>query len=177
MIESRYWKEELARIAGDLAPVSKPPRWSERAHCVLERDLMIGFFIVRRLIELNKVSTLTGKGSVSLFSYAAVGTNVTRLNSHEIEALYDMGREVPARKSTYYVSNQFIHAYTSFIERDEGRNWSDVLVVSDRARNDCIWLVPVPEIRRVFMVAASDYPHSVTMAFNDKTGDYDVETN
>ena len=59
MIESRYWKEELARIAKTLKPFRKPLRWSERACCIVERDIMIGFFIIRRLIELHKKSSRT----------------------------------------------------------------------------------------------------------------------
>lgn len=59
MVESQYWKEELARIAKTLEPVESPPEWTERAHCTVERDLCVGFFIVRRMIELYKVSSIT----------------------------------------------------------------------------------------------------------------------
>ncbi len=177
MIESCYWKEELYRIAQSIRRVSNPPRWSERAHCIVERDLMIGFFILRRLIELHKVSTATSGQTVNVFSYQARGGNVTRLNGHRIWELYDLDREVPATKKAVYIANQFIHAYTSFVVRDESRNWSDVLVVSDYDRNDCIWRVPIPGIRRIFRTAADDYPHSVQMVFNAKKGDYDVQTN
>ena len=66
---------------------------------------------------------------------------------------------------------------TSFVARDESRNWSDVYVVSDYDRNDCIWRVPVSEIRRLFNVTAQDYPHSVHLVYNHEKGDYDVSTN
>ena len=42
MIESCYWKEELQRIAQNLRPVLKPPRWSEKRYCILQRDLAVG---------------------------------------------------------------------------------------------------------------------------------------
>lgn len=177
MIESCYWKEEFHRIARGLRRVSQPPRWSERAHCVLERDLMLGFFMLRRLIELHKVSRVTRDGTLNVFSYQSVGKNVTRLNGHDIWELYDMDQETPETKKSSYIANQFIHAYTSFIARDESRNWSDVFVVSDFDRNDCIWRVPVAEIRKMFRVAAEDYPHTTRMVFNKKKGDYDVDTN
>jgi hypothetical protein len=177
MIESRYWKEELHRIARSLRHVQNPPRWSERAHCVLERDLMIGFFMVRRLIELRKVSMLTRNDKLSVFTYKAAGKSVTRLNGHAIWELYDMKQEIQASAKPLYIANQFVHAYTSFVARDESRNWSDVFVVSDYDRNDCIWRVPVAEIRRIFCIAAEDYPHITRMVFNEKRGDYDIETN
>lgn len=81
------------------------------------------------------------------------------------------------RRSHFTSSNQFIHAYTSFVARDESRNWSDVYVVSDYDRNDCIWRVPVSEIRRLFNVTAQDYPHSVHLVYNHEKGDYDVSMN
>ncbi len=177
MIESCYWKEELYRIAKSLRRVTRPARWSERAHCELERDLMIGFFLLRRLIELHIVSRRTRDDTLSVFSYKAVGTNVTRLKGHNIWEFYDMEQEHPEKKKSSYIANQFIHAYTSFVARDRTRNWCDVFVVSDYDRNDCIWRVPVAEIRRIFRVAAEDYPHTVRMTFNTKNGDYDVDTN
>ncbi|MCG3180120.1 MAG: hypothetical protein BIFFINMI_02475 [Phycisphaerae bacterium] len=177
MIESCYWKDELRRIANSLRRVSNPSRWSERAHCIIERDIMIGFFVLRRLIELNKVSSLTRNSHLRIFSYVTTGKSVTRLNNHRLDELYDLEHERASEKKPFYIANQFVHAFTSFVARDNTRNWSDVFVVSDFDRNDCIWRVPVAEIRRVFQLAAGDYPHSVQMVWNSKTTDYDVVTN
>lgn len=88
-----------------------------------------------------------------------------------------MENETTENKRPLYVSNQFVHAYTSFVTRDETRNWSDVILVSDFDRNDCIWRVPVREIELLFNSASQDYPHTLEMHFNPATGDYDVKTN
>jgi hypothetical protein len=177
MIESYYWKEELARIADLLVRVEKPARWSERSHCVLERELMVGFFMLRRLIELNKVSEATVNYHMSVFSCKARGKRVTQMNGHRIWEMYDMEKEIPETKKPQYISNQFVHAYTSFIARDETRNWSDVFIVSDFGRNDCIWRVPVSIIRNIFIKASEDYPQTVKFEWNAKKGDYDVTAN
>lgn len=177
MIESRYWKEELKRIAKTIATVKRPPRWSERAHCIVERDVMVGFFIVRRLIELHKVSSATRDFTMRVFSCPARGKRVHWINEHDIHELYDLERERRETKKPLYLSNQFIHAYTSFVGRDESRNWSDVYVVSDFDRNNCIWRLPLSEIRSLFKLAAQDYAHTVRFVFNDQKGDYDVSTN
>jgi hypothetical protein len=177
MIESLYWKEELIRIAHLLDRVKKPQRWSERSHCTLERELMVGFFLLRRLIELYKVSQATRSKPLSVFSYKARGKRVTRLNGHQIWELYDMHKEISETKTPIYISNQFIHSFTSFIARDETRNWSDVFIVSDYDRQDCIWRVPVPLIRSLFLEASSDYPHSMKMIWNEEKRDYDLSTN
>jgi len=67
--------------------------------------------------------------------------------------------------------------YTSFVQRDETRNWSDVYIVSDFDRNDCIWRIPVDQIRKLFIVASQDHVHSARWVYNEKRGDYDVSTN
>ena len=176
MIESLYWKEELLRIAKSLQPVKHPARWSVRAHCIIERDLMIGFFLLRRLIELHKVSSRTKGCRLNVFSYKANGKRVTRLNGSDVPDLYDTENEIAESKALTYISNQFVHAYTSFIFRDKTRNWSDVYLVSDFDRNNCIWRVPVAEITRIFFIAAEDYPARVSMIYNAPRGDYDVAT-
>lgn len=138
---------------------------------------MLGFFMLRRLVELRKVSSRTSGDSLSVFSYKAVGKQVHQLNGHDIWELYKMDEETPVKKKLFYIANQFVHAYTSFIDRDESRNWSDVFIVSDFDRNDCIWRVPVSEIERIFRIAADDYPCITQMVFNKKRGDYDIKTN
>ncbi len=138
---------------------------------------MLGFFIVRRLIELYKVSSASRDFPMKVFSCPSRGKHVHRSNGHDIYELYDLENERRETKKPFYISNQFIHAYTSFVARDESRNWSDVYVVSDYDRNDCIWRVPVSEICRLFKAVARDYPHSVRMVYNQKKADYDVSTN
>ena len=138
---------------------------------------MLGFFIVRRLIELHKLSSASRDLSMKVFSCPSRGKHIHRWNGHDIYELYDLANERSETKKPLYISNQFIHAYTSFVARDESRNWSDVFVVSDYDRNDCIWRVPVPEIRRLFNAAAQDYLHSVHFVYNNEKGDYDMSTN
>ena len=138
---------------------------------------MIGFFMLRRLIELHEVSSAPRDRMLNVFSYQARGKKITLLNEHHMWTLYDFDHEVPAAKKPAYIANQFIHSYTSYIARDETRNWSDVFVVSDYDRNDRIWRVPISEIQGVFRGAAADYPYSVQMVFNPQKGDYDVKTN
>jgi hypothetical protein len=176
VIESRYWKEELARIARMLRPRKNPVRWSERAVNTVERDVMIGFFIVRRMIELKKVSSATRDFLMKVFSCRATGERVTLSNNTDIDELYDIENERRESKKPLYLSNQFIHAYTSFIARDETRNWSDVLIVSDYDRNDCIWRIPIAEIRRLFAIAANDYPRKIHRVWCEAKGDYQVST-
>jgi hypothetical protein len=174
MIESCYWKEELKRVASLLRPVAKPCRWTERRHCVVERDIMIGFFIVRRLIELTKVSQKVRDFRMDVYSAPNRGKRVTLLNRGDVDELYDIANERKETKKPLYLSNQFIHAYTSFVARDDTRNCESMFVVSDFNRNDCIWRVPISAIRALFDLAAQDYVYSASFTYNADKGDYDI---
>lgn len=176
MFESLYWKEELDRITRTLRPVPKPKRWSERAVGTVERDVMIGFFIVRRMIELHKVSSRVTDMNLDVFS-TPVTKNITKLNWHRLEENYDWDAECTEQKSVIYICNQCIHAYLSFVFRAQDRNWSDLLVVSDYDRNKAIWRIPFATIIELFDTASKDWPHTVHMRYNAKRGDYDVTTN
>ena len=176
MIESCYWKEELKRISTLVQPVARPSRWTERRHCVIERDLMIGFFIVRRLIELHKVSPKVRAFPMEIYSSPNLGRNVTLLNRGDLDGLYDISNERKQTKKPLYVSNQFIHAYTSFVARDESRNWESMYVFSNFDRTDCIWRVPIITIRALFDLTSSDYPHTMSFTYNEQKRDYDVSS-
>jgi hypothetical protein len=177
MIESCYWKEELARIARLLQPVRKPGRWTERKHCVLERELMVAFFIVRRMIEMHKVSSETKDLPLRVFACPARGKIIHWRNADAIDELYNLGCETRMTKKPLYISNQFIHSYTSLIARDHTRNFADVYIVSDFDRKNCIWRVPTSEIRKLFLTAAHDYPHMLQLSFDAQKGDYNIITN
>lgn len=174
-IESLYWKEELARIAKTIRPVPKPKRWSERAVCTVERDVMIGFFIVRRMIELHKVSARIAKIKIDVFGTPTV-KNITLLNRFSLEENYDWDAEKVENKSVAYVCNQSIHAYLSFVFRGPDRNWSDLVVVSDYDRNKTIWRIPFPTIIKLFEETSKDWPSGNRWVFDEKIGDYRVTT-
>ena len=176
MIESGYWKEELARIAKTLKPLRKPPGWSEQACCIVERDIMIGFFIIRRLIQLNKVSSRTRGFSMKVYSCPAQGIEITEMNNHRISDNYDVENEKSETKSPKYISNQFIHANISFVFPDETGNWSDVYVVSDHDHQKHIWRVPIHVICELFQLASDDYPSHIRYKFNEKEKDYRITT-
>ena len=175
MIESLYWKEELARIGKSIRPVVRPKRWSERSVCTVERDVMIGFFIVRRMIELNRVSSRVVRMKLDVFS-APVTQHVNKRSRYSVEKNYDWCLEQAEVKSVQYVCNQCIHAYVSYLERGPDRNWSDLLVVSDYDRNNVIWRVPFSTIISLFNAASNDWPDSVRMVYDPKLDDYKVTT-
>jgi hypothetical protein len=173
VIESFYWKDELARIAKSIRPVAKPKRWSERAVCTVERDVMVGCFMVRRMVELHKVSSRVANLQMDVFS-APVVRAVTKVSRFSVEKNYDWNAEKAEKKSILYVCNQCIHAYVSFVERSPDRNWSHLLVVSDYDRNNVIWRIPFSTFIKLFDSVSKDYPADFRLVYDAKRGDYEV---
>lgn len=49
--ESELWKEDLVKTANKLLKRSVQKKWSKRSWFCLEKELFIGFYTVRKLIE------------------------------------------------------------------------------------------------------------------------------
>jgi hypothetical protein len=66
---------------------------------------MIGFFIVRRLIELTKVSQKVRDFRMDVYSAPNRGKRVTLLNRGDVDELYDIANERKETKKPLYLSN------------------------------------------------------------------------
>ena len=54
--ESQYWKDELLRTASKLNKRLNQKRWPESSMASLEKEIMIGFYIIYKLIAAHKLS-------------------------------------------------------------------------------------------------------------------------
>jgi hypothetical protein len=177
MIESVYWKEDLLEHARRLKPVEKPPRWSERLVVNFEKELIISFFCIRKLIEDHKVSSKSRRYRADVFCYTPTGKKITKLNQWDIHDIYDFLREKRVRKSIVFLANQLIHSCTLYAYRESDRNWGGIYACSDFERDKTIYRIPVQEIISIFKLVATDYPLSISMTWTKECGDFIVKTN
>ena len=176
MVESQYWKEELARIAKTLEPVENPPERTERAHCTVERDLCVGFFIVRRMIELYKVSSITRTFQMKVYYSKCVTDLLPIVPCAMDDGVYDFDGERSVVKTPKDIANQFIHSCLSLVLQDETRNWAEVFTVSNKDRHKHVWRIPIAKVVRLFEQAAKDYPLRVSFA-RTASGGAEITTN
>jgi hypothetical protein len=71
--ESHCWKRELLRIAARLTPRLKQRRWAPASSSAVKKDVMIGFYIVRKLVEARKVSDSVAQRKVECRAYPSTG--------------------------------------------------------------------------------------------------------
>lgn len=177
MIESKYWKEDLLNHAKRLGAVKNPKRWSEKLVVNFEKEIMISFFCIRKLIEAYKVSDSTKKHKAGIFSYAPSGRKVTKLNHISIDEIYNLETEIKIEKDIEFIANQLIHSLTMFSFRDENRNWDCILVCSDYECRKTIYRIPISIIISILRLVGNDYPNSYSMELNEKPDDYDIQVN
>lgn len=118
VIESHFWREDIARYVKTFRPVKNPPRWTERLVVNFEKNVTMALFMVRRLAESGRFSTRFKNHRAEIFRCAFNG-RPHRLIYKDIGELYELGIEQPIAKDVMFVCNQFIHA-----------NFTDVLPIN-----------------------------------------------
>jgi hypothetical protein len=173
MIESCYWKDDLLAYAKSFRPKTKPPRWSEKLQVNFEKDVIIAFFMIRKLIESNKQSSKTKKYKAKVFRSPCVN-KVNNLNFYDIAHLYDLKNEETTNKGITFICNQFIHGGATFAYRDKTRSWEAIYTCSDFERDKYVYRIPVSEIISILEIAGNDYADSIVYKYDEVKGDYKI---
>lgn len=175
MIESRYWKKDLLLYAKRFKPVAKPPRWSNKSQVNFEKEIIVAFFMIRKLIETYKVSSKTTKYRSEIFCSPNI-LKVNNLNFMHIDEIYDLDIEKTTHKSINFLCNQFIHGGAIFAIRGNDRNWESIYTCSDFERQKYIYRIPILEIIKILEIVGHDYPNSVRLIYSDINDDYIITT-
>ena len=169
-----YWKCELLTIARRL----NARRWrscGERALSHSEKDLLIGFYAIRKLIEAKKVSNALMELSIDVKCYPCINPPVTLINRHKIDELYDLTQECTEVRKAEWISNQFIHSYVLMFGTNDNSNYLEgFYCASDRMRNTKIYYFPAKTITKIFQRFGSNYPSRIHCRFNQKSQDFDT---
>jgi len=173
--ESSFWKQDLLRLCTRLCKVREDLIWSERNTVRFEKDMFISFYSIRKLIEAKKLSRDVIAVRIAASSFPATGKEVTYMNWHKLDELYDFDRGRQESLKLEFLCNQLIHSYVfSPIFEDHGPLLG-ILLSSDRMRNKRLFEVSVDEIIRVLRAVGHDYPSAGQFTFNESTRDYDVD--
>lgn len=173
MIESCYWKTDLIEQANKMKPVKTPPRWSEKLLVNFEKEIIISFFAIRKLIESHKFSSKTLQYKLNIFRAPCRVPKVHELNWWDIEETYNLEEEESISKGVVFICNQFIHGGVMYAYRDNTRNWAGIYTCSDYEKEKYIYNIPIKEIVKLFKIAGNDYPSTIQYTRN-KDGRFDV---
>ena len=169
--ESVYWKDPLLSAAKWLRSIRISERTRESTFVRIEKEILVGFYSIRKLFDTHKVSDSTKEITYTLtwFPKLPNAKPVDQLNWHQLDKLYDMSTENKEKRDIRYLCNQFIHSYV-FVMCGEFRI-NGFFVVSDKFRNKKVYYVPLSDILHAFRLVGRDYPASILFKRNSDTGE------
>jgi len=174
MIESRYWKDDLLRIAKKLRSVASPKHRTEKLIITAEKDIVIAFFIVRKLRESYKISDRTYSSKFDIVRYRNIH-HVTNRNYWDIGKCYDLKSPENVKHDMNFICNQLVHGGAMYITMRKDRNWDSIYVCSDFERTNYLYSIPISEIIKILEIIGNEYPKSSSLIYSKEKGDYIVK--
>jgi hypothetical protein len=170
--ESSYWKDHLLEFTEKIKNVYLQTPYSEELAVAFEKDIMIAFYSIRKLEEAGKLSSNTKGFQLYVKSYKNI-KNVTRLNWHRIDELFELEKPVEEKLGADKLYNQIIHSYIFLISTDETTEVIDgFFFCSDRMRNEKLYYIDLVEIDKFITIVGNDYPSSGSFEFDETIQDY-----
>ena len=202
--ESHSWKNELIIISNRIEKqVHTKKDWSGKKYTRFEKDVMFGFYIIRKLIESKKLTNRIISTNIKCDKYPNSGMDVTFMNNHRIPDLYDFKTKSNQKFELKILLNQFIHSYIfhpilaltdynglTFTDISEHNVTDEELQVtyeksrrelvsirfnSYDKRNDFIYEINVNTLIQLFKNIGNCEVNSTIFTYNEKKKDYDIE--
>lgn len=158
--ESSYWKGDLLKLACRLERRLVQTRWGDKNFYTIEKEIFIGFYSIRKLIESSKVSHhIAGKKyKVREFSYCG---NPASIITHLRDSEYDLGKSKGTEISIAALCNQFVHSHHFVPFLPGGRNLAGFFFCSDHKRTSGLYLITLFDVVDIYRSVGSNYPRSM----------------
>jgi hypothetical protein len=130
----------------------------------LEKDLFLGFYIIRKLMEARKLSVEVESTPVGVTSYPwKGGRQIHILNWDRIDEHYDYLASTSETISLRDLCNLFVHSYVYMPLMSDDRTLEALLVSSDRSRHKKLFSVDAVQTVALFRAVAGDDPVRLEM--------------
>ena len=168
--ESCYWKDPLLESASRLEVFSMSKNMDESELVQIEKDMFIGFYTIRKLMDTVKIKDSTKDLKVKI-CWSPSLKQVNYLNNYKIHDLYDLHTARYEIRTLKFLCDQFVHSYIFITQEKEMGGISGFYFTSDRDKEKKIFYVTVQDVINVFNLVGNDYPcHSYTIR-DSETGE------
>jgi hypothetical protein len=160
--DSSYWKDALRKHAQALNAKLEQRVWRESSFSKFEQSVMLSCYIVRKLAEARKIADAKFQLPLEMRSFRATGKTVDFLNSHNLDALYNLSDGVRVTQPLSYVVNQIIHSYIfkpAFVSPGKIRS---VAFNSDRSKSKELYMLELRPLIEAFADCADSYISKAT---------------
>ena len=161
--ESSYWKDDLLKLASRLERRLIQARWGEKNFYTIEKEIFIGFYSIRKLIESKKVSDNISKKKYHIHEFPYCG-NPASILTHIKEAEYDFSNLKNTEISIYDICNQFIHSHHFVPFIPNGKNLIGFFFCSDHKIKSGLYLTTLFDVIDIYRSVGKNYPHTIHTA-------------
>ena len=169
------WKNELKRIKKYLESnnlYDKNGNANEIKIFHFEKNLFISAFIVRKLIESDKMSDYIDNLNIKVKAYKPK-KHINKIYCYIDEDRYNWEDIEEKDMSIKDISNYLIHSYVfNFSINDENYKCESFFVSSDYDRNKYLYEIQMKDWYKVLDKVSSDSIISLSQRFNEKKDDY-----
>ena len=155
--DSIPWRVELLATAERLRKRKEQRRWTDRTGFLIERDVMIGAYSVRRLKESHKLSDELTSRTFPVMLHQRSDPIPDVHNSHRFWDLYDLTSSEKTVLPLTDICNQIIHSWIwGFAANEEGSGLGGIFVSSDHKRKKLLHFLPIESVIDLFRSAGEE---------------------
>ena len=144
----------------------------EKLFVKLEKELLIGFYSVRKLLDTVKVSDSTKEQKYEVNWFANIQP-VDYLNWHHIDRLFDLNKTNQETRNIRFICDRFIHSYVLIPDFKEEKS-NGVYIASDSDRRKKLYHISADNIVAIFRLVGRDYPSHSKGIRNPDTGEMEA---
>jgi hypothetical protein len=164
--ESWYWKKPLLEMAQRLQTLTTGGDLSEEQFAQVERDVFIGFYSVRKLLEtITKVTDATKVMKVQVDWYPNKAP-VNWRNNHKLGELYDFDTTRSEVRDIRFVCGRIIHSFI-FTPCLGETGLAGILFTSDTDKDSRLYFLPVDRLINIFERVGTDHPKEIHWSKDD----------
>lgn len=176
IFESSFYKEDLSKIANRITKQKVNKRRVERSLFLLERDLLVAFFYIRKLIEAKtKLTQEFLKREIKLTKFGIKPKQLpTIMNDYKFEEIYDLSNGQQVIKDLSFLCNQFTHSYILYPDFTSDGDIGSIFINSFFEREKALYKVNVDEVINLIKSCSNSYPSQAVMTYNQSKKDFEV---
>lgn len=152
--ESYYWKKELYNSFLTIAKFRQLKIIKEQSFVKVEKALMIGAFIIRKLDDAEKIPPEFLDRKVTLDFSNSLVTIVDHMNWHKLNSSYDFDKTVKIEKDWRFILNQLIHSFTFIFSYDNANKLDGFLINSDKTKKQGLFFLSLNDLLAFFLTVS-----------------------
>ncbi len=172
--ESSYWKKPLLESALRFKEYSESNFFEEEKSVQIEKDIFIGFYSIRKLMDTVKIKDSTKEMKFQI-QWSPNIKQVDYINNHFIDKLYNLKQINQETRTLKFICDQIVHSYIFMPAENEKSQLIGFFFTSDREKNKKIFYISIQDVINIFNYVGNDYPDNLHSIRNPNTGEFETK--